>query len=61
MTEKQAFAWGFFHAMELIPRDTTNPHPRAYAEGYAAGQREFAQEYAAHAAHEHENEERIPF
>lgn len=61
MTELQAFAWGFHDAMELITRDTTNPHPQAYADGYAFGQREFAKQYAAQAAFEHENEDHIPF
>lgn len=61
MTEKQAFAFGFFHAMELMPRDTTLSTSADYRDGYEFGQREFANEYAAHAAHEHEDEERIPF
>lgn len=61
MTEMQAFAFGFYHAMELMPRDTVLSESTAYSEGYDFGQREFAKEYAAHAAHEHEDEERIPF
>ena len=61
MTEEQAFAFGFYHAMELMPRDTTLSTSDAYRDGYEFGQREFAHEYAAHAAHEHQTEEQIPF
>lgn len=57
MTEMQAFAFGFYHAMELMQRDTVLSESTAYSEGYDFGQREFAREYAEHAAHEHQ----LPF
>lgn len=53
MTEKQAYAWGFHHAMSQTPMSAHITH-RAYFEGYEAGLAEFAREYAEHAAHEHQ-------